>query len=639
MFFFAVHLASAASAQESKYTMGPLNINSVYGKFELKSSLRNSQLFNENYNNSKATKFSGKLDLTTNANLLHPNFLDFRFNVKLNPSTNKSNNIEIPDIAEVNSAEAIGYNATLFRKRMISIKQYYNYSHNYQFKENISNIESHDQTLGAILDVKTKSFPMQLSVSNTRSKNGKVDEEKNNLKQRKLNFNTFNSFTKKDKISISYSLQDYQNDLIYKSIQNKVSVFKLNGKYFFDDKKKYSSSTSLIQQNRVGDNKYANLNVSELVDVILPFRFNYSLGYHLNRTSGDFNVGISNDVNQNLSHQLFESLYSELSYKYRTYTHTNYDQSQSTSGFNIAYKKRIPKGYLNVKYSYSISDLDNVIKDSDVLVLNEEHHVDDGQIMMLNSANIVYESVVVTDQTETIIYAEGVDYLLLERNGFIEFQRIIGGEIQNNQLVYIDYVIEANSYSYTTVNKDFNITMLLFNNSLVLSYTNSDANYIDLLNVSHLPLDYFNRQSVNMKFKYKITNFGFEYVNNKSDIVPYQLYKYFIGANKSYNKFKFIVNASYNDYNIVNSDTRRVHLTLSGRLDYWPSRRISVKLYTSRNIQTQNIVKINFFTSRLSFNYNINKLEVSSGIDYYQRDYQNSKRDVIDFYFKLLRRF
>ena len=68
-------------------------------------------------------------------------------------------------------------------------------------------------------------------------------------------------------------------------------------------------------------------------------------------------------------------------------------------------------------------------------MLNEEQVLRDGEMTLLNKPYVDVNSVVVKDVSGTLIYQANFDYILLERAGYVEIQRIPGGLIPNKGTV------------------------------------------------------------------------------------------------------------------------------------------------------------------------------------------------------------
>jgi len=122
--------------------------------------------------------------------------------------------------------------------------------------------------------------------------------------------------------------------------------------------------------------------------------------------------------------------------------HNQIDDSTISSfgGFLDAdYRKRTPAGMYTAFLDLGL-EYDTQTSDDDFLRIANESHTLSGVVPeTLNSPNVESGTIRVTDATNTIVYIEGVDYLVRRLGSFVEIERLIGGGIGDGETVLVDY--------------------------------------------------------------------------------------------------------------------------------------------------------------------------------------------------------
>ena len=187
-------------------------------------------------------------------------------------------------------------------------------------------------------------------------------------------------------------------------------------------------------------------------------------------------------------------------------------------GFDIKYTKKIPKGQLTLSYNYFRFNQQMKSEPWNLQVLMEPHVLLDAEIEYLDKQFIDITSIVVKDATGTIFYQENLDYVLIERDRFIEIQRIPGGQITDGQTVYVDYINTQNeSYQYVTNNNTFNASISFFNMFIEFYYRTSKQDYTNIEKADFVTLNYYTQNIIGTRLIYKIFSGGVEYEHYKRE--------------------------------------------------------------------------------------------------------------------------
>ncbi len=283
--------------------------------------------------------------------------------------------------------------------------------------------------------------------------------------------------------------------------------------------------------------------------------------------------------------------------------------------------------------------------DSETLVIqNEAHRLIDGQIVLLKNQNIILPTVSVRDVTNTIIYQLNLDYILIERNEFIEIQRVPGGLIANNTTALIDYEADQPlSYKFNAINNFFGIRVRLFKNQLEFYVNRSKQDYIDVENQENLTLNYFNKNLYGTRFDYKFLSGGIEYDNYDSTIIPYRLMRYYLILQGNINqKFNYSLNSEFIDYLMIEFEgQRQVYYNISGNIAYNFTAKTRINLeggYRKQDGDAKGIY-LNLLTSRLEFTTIYRQIFITAAAEIYRRELVDEQLDFNKVSLKISRRF
>lgn len=248
-------------------------------------------------------------------------------------------------------------------------------------------------------------------------------------------------------------------------------------------------TVSLTEAERFGPQDQVQLNSSASYDhrdsslepndqlnasanVFVQHRPDLSSAYSL-----DYNRFTAADVTANsvagsaaVSHRLYESLASSLSVAGADYE----SSGNSGSGYSRryggawteAYTKKLSADHrLRVDNSLAVEHVD---EKSTGHVVNERHvfpSPPDTESFLLNLANVIELTIVVTDAAGVTLYTRGIDYQVFLRGTRTEIQRIPGGTIPAGGTVLVDYDAEPTpAGGYETYTDAFGVRVDLWRN-------------------------------------------------------------------------------------------------------------------------------------------------------------------------------
>jgi len=188
---------------------------------------------------------------------------------------------------------------------------------------------------------------------------------------------------------------------------------------------------------------------------------NYTLRYDKN-TSEAFTTE-TKGIDFNLTHLLYETLLTSIDADASSNRFTGGETSLYRAGVDFNYNREVPKGMLNISMGYNYGITNQDFLPGYVQVLDESITLTDGVITLLANKNIDINSITVTDSTGTIIYIKDIDYRVTEIDSFVRISRIIGGRIDNGQVVFVDYRYLSNPpFDYSTFSQYYGISLNLW---------------------------------------------------------------------------------------------------------------------------------------------------------------------------------
>ena len=273
--------------------------------------------------------------------------------------------------------------------------------------------------------------------------------------------------------------------------------------------------------------------------------------------------------------------------------------------------------------------------------MSEEHVLRSGEIELLNKPHAVPGSVVVKDITGTIVYQLNFDYLLIERNAYLEITRVPGGQIAENSAVYVDYIVnQPGSYRYDANIVNFSANLLILKNLLEFYYRLSFQNYDHLENTEFLTLNYITQNIIGTRVEYKFASGGVEFDNYNSTVIPYRLIRfYFLLQGNINGKVIYCLDGNYRTYRMLDDNSLQKYAALSGNVSYMITPQTKVTLDIGYRKQVGPGIDLNLLTARSEFTANYNRLYLKAGVEVYKRLYLNDKINFFRAYVEVVRTF
>jgi len=594
----------------------------------------------------KSSYLTGGVIVKTNSSILHKNFLTLDIDAGYMPATSRDNFLVIPDQAEVSTIKKIGgISATFFQQKNITLNVFGNYEERYFARENLTDVKSIDRNWGSILNYNNKYLPVTLDFHSKKWNEEELQTGRNyTLDQNLFSARLSKSFTKRDKNDLRYSHDDNVNvnQNLFR-VANTIDNIDFISRIDLDDKQKYSLNTTITNLSQRGYTNIKRFQASEGIYAQLPANLSLFGNYNFYKTQFESSDLLQHNINSSLQHKLYQSLQSRINFEYNFIRHTVYQEYNTKTGFELNYTKKIPHGRLLISYKFDKYRQNYTADPSELKITNEQYTLSDTKIVLLRLPDIETESVIVKDGTGTLIYQIGLDYILIERNKYIEIRRIPGGLIADNSVILIDYTAtQPGSYKYDANTHVFNTSVYLLDNLLSFYYRFSTQDYSNLVNTEFVTLNYFTQNLAGFRLDYNFLNAGAEYEDYRSSILPYHMWRYYVTLQKNVGKkLMLMLNGNMQDYVMLDKPEPEYqkYLDVTGKAIYTIYGNTNINLDLMYRKQTGRGIDLDLMTAKTEVTTMRNRLYFTVGLEVYKRNYVG---EIINFkgtYFKVVRKF
>jgi hypothetical protein len=643
--FFYVGQCVAQSGKASNFRLWKLA--SYNGSVGVRGFYRvQKRILNDVVDNSQFPFLYGGVSLYTTSYIGHPQLLQLDIGGEYNPGISQQTYTVSPDRSEVLTFKKFYAKSTLFNNKPMSLSAHVNFSQDFINREYVTSLATDAKEWGLQYDFRNKILPLTASYSERDWAQKEIETGRTFLNQQNdLQISAGRSFTKfgdKNEIKFTrfeYFREDENNFQVYNLYDNAY----LNNTIFFDKNKKVTLRSSINHLNQVGNLNQLRFQVFENLRVKL--KKNLSLSGSYDYTANDQIVQKFNQhrIGAKLDHRLYSSLTTNLTYDKFITNHSAYDENNTWAGVSFRYRKKIPKGTLNLLYSYR-RHFQNVVSNQDepILITNEPHTLSDGQIELLERPYVIIPSVIVKDAAGVVIYQKDFDYFLFERgNGFVEIQRIPGGQIPNDGNISVDYLADqVGSYNFDAITWRFTAKVNLFKRLIEVYYTVAGQDYENIEFQEILTLNYYSQNIYGVRIQVGPFSGGVERDLFNSTIVPYDKFRYFMNINGPIGKKTLLsLNGEITHLTLIEEDREQFYSSIFGKAVYMFGPRTKLNLNVGYRKQVGEEIDLDMLTGKLECNYVIRRVWLKVGVEMYYRDYVGENIRFKGVYFQIDRRF
>ncbi len=567
--------------------------------------------------------------------------------VEYSPETFQQNYLIIPDRSEVTTIQKMNLRGTFFSSKPITLTLFTNVNQNRINRDDMSNLKSKDFIWGSSLTFKNKRLPMSFGYNQATWDQEELQTDRT-FKVKKSNFHAKanTSLTPIDKHELSFNLDGYQRqdvnpNIDVNSMKNDIYIIKLTDELYFDKDRNYSFRSIVTNYDQKGYVGIRRFQTNESFVFKLPNKMKWVGSYNFYNFQLAAQKSNNHTIFTEFAHKLYLSLKSSVFFEYSNINHTVYRESNTKGGLGLNYSKNIPKGNLNIVYKYRRHHHNMNADPVQLIVGDKQYTLIDGDIILFDHAYIDINTVVVKDLSGVIIYQEGLDYQLFERNDYIEIRRILGGQIVNNSSVLVDYITtKPGDYSYDVNSHTFEISCLMFSRLIKLYYRKSINDYVNINQTEFLTLNYFTKDVIGARLNFDFGSIGAEVDNYESTIIPYRSIRYFTMLRWDYKrKLLCSLNGNLMDYNKIGEDGEQRYTDVSGKIAYQfrPATKLNIEL-GYRNQKGEGI-DLDLFITRADFTSLIRQLYFSVGFEMYKRLYLGEDFNLKGVYMQIKRKF
>jgi hypothetical protein len=640
LLLFAIKVQS----QESPYSVGFWHFRPVSGELSMLGSFRtlSSQLndLNENLN---SKHLQAGLKLNSASYMWNPDIISFNVSGEYNPEFRDDRYLVIPDRSEVRTLSRINLQSSVFNNKAISLNTFYNLNKSYFNRENLTNVRSDNRQLGTMLSVSNKILPLRLSYRDIKSDQTETESGRYfSMAQKSLEASTDKSFFGNDNHELRFSLRDYKyryDEL--KNVDNQVAHIDFISQLFFDPDRKYGINSNVSFFEQKGTYIFSRFEVNERGILHLPHNLDLVAHYRFYKMNDPNQSIIINKARGEIKHKLFQSLVSQAYIDYTGTSHTYYNESSVITGGQINYTKKTRFGRINL--GYHLFTHKNSVKgeSNNINISREEHRLSDIDVTILDKPYIDQTGIIITDITSTIIYQEGLDYIINSINNFTEILRIPGGQIAQDQAVLVSYTaVQPGSYNYLAINNTLTSSILFFDRMLELYYRGSAQEYPYVQQTDYLTLNRFYQNITGLRVHYKIATAGVEYDYYNSDLIPYKRMNYYLNMNlKIKSRMLLSLNGTLRDHHILDQDLNYIYSNLSTRFSYSINRWSRINLEGSYLKQNGRTIDLDLITGRTEVITTFRKLTIKGSFSIYKRSYAQSNFLYTGTHLEIIRKF
>jgi len=302
---------------------------------------------------------------------------------------------------------------------------------------------------------------------------------------------------------------------------------------------------------------------------------------------------------------------------------------------------KIPTGYFSFSFDFKKRNFNRDNLSPSLTVINEEHTLNNDNIVLLENPYVQKKSIVIKDVTNTIIYQENFDYIIIDRNDFIEIQRIPGGLIPEGATVSIDYLADAQpTYEYGVDMKNFSTRLTMLDNLFEIYFRFAENSYNNVFGRDPAILKSFSQRLYGSRINFNMLSVGIEFDNYNSNIVPYKSLRYFLTLNaRLSNNFSVSITGNQRFFELTDENEKQEFQDFAGKLLYNINDRTSFNLETNYRFQKGRGLDLNLSVIKGELKTRYRAIYLSFGIEGYSRKYISENLKYLGTFIRIERKF
>lgn len=346
------------------------------------------------------------------------------------------------------------------------------------------------------------------------------------VERRETDFEGFNTFTdttlranatsrhesdeSDTRLEIEYSEQGRKSQ--FSSFDTQRTLANASNLYKFGDRVRLWSNARAIQTTS-DTRDTINLSLSENLDWEIESNLKNNSRLVVSHHEDDEFFSRTVTGSNILTHRLYENLTTAFSTKASRKDFTNGSGNSYGGALDFSYRRRIPWGYVTLTNGYGAELEDDRTNAAFRDVRDESLSLQGTNLVFLSNEDIDVDTIVVTDLTGLIVFAEGVDYVVAQFGDSVAIQRAgVGSSIPDNSSVLVDYRFQSQGpVKFWTARTHVGGRLDLWN-SLRLFYnrTNTEDRLISGTPSGELADDTIQRAGAELTWRWSRTEFEWE---------------------------------------------------------------------------------------------------------------------------------
>lgn len=462
-------------------------------------------------------KFIEKISAETSGWIYHPGLM--QYSLMIEPElTQVKEELSQGETAETNSfSPDYAMTATFLETKPYTLNVFTNHQQELSWATFTGNSESSVDSYGANVQLKDKTLPTTLGYSHSEtdqigfyaSKNIHEDFNLSSAHQtQRSNTSLISSYSDDQSSSEGFETQ-------IKTLNN--SLF--NNYHLTEDKKVQLNSTLTYRNQETSWLDTQNIDLREHLNWRHRpnLQSNYSVS-HNRMESGDSNSDITN-FEAGLTHLLYENLTTDVGSRAHQYNYSGGKENSANGYLDFSYSRPLSWAKLGLSsgWDYLYTDRSGFTT-TVALVTDETHRLSLSEEVYLNNYNIDLATIIVTNNSGTIVYIENIDYRIQTINDYVRISRLPFGSITDGQTVSVNYRYLRNSeYDDTLLTENYGFNFdLLRDWSFSYNFLRVTQNIISGQPPLHLVDDTVHRADVRYDINWSNTSLSYEDNNRQS---------------------------------------------------------------------------------------------------------------------------
>lgn len=238
-----------------------------------------------------------------------------------------------------------------------------------------------------------------------------------------------------------------------------------NGRFTLTEGVSYSEETGLFPSKVFNGSETLHMNLTEYLQSQIDYRFINQQSGRANQQGDVFartaNELTSHNISGSLSHRLYQSLFTTLragaNFNDSSFSGGSSASSSSNNYFTSIttnYTKELAGGIFGANLGLGYDVAENSSSAGIQTIAGERATFTDPQPIVLTRQGIRPDSILVYDASGTRLLVRGIDYTVREVGNTVQINRIVGGELEPQETVRLNYLLDPQA-AYTSETTKF----------------------------------------------------------------------------------------------------------------------------------------------------------------------------------------